>query len=220
MLQEDRDEVGQPAIGGLAAGDRHQRYEGGYLLPREPFAGFCSAMGDAGDEIRPRPGDALVDEPVDVRREGRMRLDAVRPARLLTGQPRDHPGGDLRQIAIVVLAHAQDRRDDFQRQWIRQAGDEVYSSAGRQPAEQVVDDHINQRQVIALELATGKHGRDDGAPDVVVVAVHLHHGRTDHVGEDPLVRTSRIRAMVAEDGRHVVVARQQPAVIDGVMKSG
>ena len=54
--------------------------------------------------------------------------------------------------------------------------------------------------------------------DVVVVAVHLDHRGPDDVGEDALVRPGRIRLVVAEDGRDVVVAGQQPAVVDGVVE--
>ncbi len=96
---------------------------------------------------------------------------------------------------------------------IRSTGPDV----GR-PVEQVADDRLDERQVARLELPADEDGGDDRPPDVVVVAVHLDHGRADDVGEDPLVRARRIGLVIAKDRRHVVVAREQPAVVDGVVE--
>ena len=171
-------------------------------------------------EIRSGPGRlrARLDERVDMGGEPGMGRDALAPRRLLAGQGRDDLRGHLGQVRIVVGLHAQDRRDDLERQRHRQPGHQVDRTGRREPVEQVVDHGVDERQVARLELPADEDRGDDRPPDVVVVAVHLDHGRADDIGEDPLVRARRVGLVVAKDRRHVVVAGQEPAVVDGVVE--
>ena len=107
---------------------------------------------------------------------------------------------------------------DLERQRHRQPGHEVHRAVGRQPVQQVAHDGIDQRQRVGLQPPPDEDRRHDGAPHVVVVAVHLDHRRPDDVGEDPLVGSRGVRLVVAEDRRDVVVAGQQPAVVDRVVE--
>ena len=101
---------------------------------------------------------------------------------------------------------------------IVKSGDQVDRSGPGEPVEEVRDDRVDQRERVRLELPSDEHRGDDRPPDVVVVAVHLDHRRADDVGEDPLVRLRRVGLVVAEDRGDVVVARQEPAVVDRVVE--
>ena len=218
MAQEDVPEGRQAAVGRLAAGNEQEADERGDLGPREALPGLGLPMGDPGDEVPRRRGHPFLDEPVDPRRQRLVGGDAVGQGRLLARERRDDAVGRRFQVRVLACVHAQHGGDDLEGEGTAERADQVDPRPVRERRDEVIDDRVDQRRVVRLELQPDHLGSDDRPADVVVRSVHLDHRGPDDVAEDALVGLGRVGLVVAEDGRDVVMAREHPAVRDRVVE--
>ena len=219
LAHQHREEVDQGAIGGLAARDEQQRDEGWDLGLGQRLAGRGAAARDARHEIASRALDALGDEPGDAVGEASVGGDPLAARRLDAGERGDHRGCGIGEESLVRALEAEQPRDDPQGQRARQrrhhverALARVRARAGRRRRSRRA---ARSRAATARRPARGRRwpaATSCSGPSISTIV------GPDHVREDALVGQRRVRLRVGEHGDDIVVARQQPAIVDGVVE--
>lgn len=117
---------------------------------------------------------------------------------------------------VVALVQPEQVGDDQERQAICDGGPGIHGAAARPGAKQLGDASGDQRPD-ALDAPTDELGRHDRPALAVGGPIEVHEGRTDLFREPAIRPLHPVGRGVAKHGQDVVIAGDDPAVVDRVV---
>ena len=223
IAEQGDDAVADEAGGRVMTGD-DQLEDRREQLPR--IEALVAVTGDdqGTHEVVPRCPCLDVDELLEQGDDGVGGL--LGPGVLLGSRSRDEqPGEALSQCVTVGLGHTEQLADDRERQWKREAGNEInrlVAAVSGDVVEQIVDDRLNAWPQ-SLDAAWRERPRDQPAEPAVVRGIDREHvsgegrsgealGHRCRVGEQGGLHVLR-QAGVVERGAGLLVVDHEPRLV-------